>query len=50
MYLINVREHFGDAKEDQQENKHTSITKEHVAMYLMKFGISREKIRLTNRK
>ena len=48
--LINVREHFGDAKEDQQENKHTSITKEHVAMYFMKLGIPREKIRLTNRK
>lgn len=48
--LISVREHFGDAKEDQQENKHTSITKEHVAMYLMKLGIPRENIRLTNRK
>ena len=48
--LINVREHFGDKKEDQLENKHTSITKEHVAMYFMKLGIPREKIKLTNRK
>lgn len=48
--LINVREHFGDRKEDQLENKHTSITKEHVASYFMKLGITREKIKLTNRK
>ncbi len=48
--LINVREHFGDAKEDLAENKHTSITKEHVAMYLTKLGVPREKIKLTNRK
>lgn len=48
--LINVREHFGDKKEDQLENKHTSITKEHVARYFMKLGVPREKIKLTNRK
>ena len=44
--LINVREHFGGKKEYQ----HTSITKEHIAMYFMKLGIPREKIKLTNRK
>jgi hypothetical protein len=48
--LIKVREHFGDKKEDEQQNKHTSITKEHIAMFLMKFGIPRERIKLTNRK
>jgi hypothetical protein len=48
--LINVREHFGDQKKDQQENKHTSITKEHIANYFMKLGIPRDKIKLTNRK
>lgn len=48
--LIKVREHFGDRKEDQLENKHTSITKEHVAIFFMKLGIPREKIKLTNHK
>lgn len=48
--LINVREHFGDKKEDQLENKHTSITMEHIANFLMKLGVPRDKIKLTNRK
>lgn len=48
--LINVREHFGDKKEDERQNKHTSITKEHIAAYLIKLGIIRDKIKLTNHK
>lgn len=48
--LIRVREHFGDKKEDEQQNRHTSITKEHISNYFMKLGIPREKIKLTNRK
>ncbi len=48
--LVNVREHFGDKKADEHQNRHTSITKEHIANYFMKLGVPREKIRLTNHK
>ncbi len=48
--LIKVREHFGDKEEDQRQNKHTSVTKEHIASFLMKLGVPREKIRLSHRK
>lgn len=48
--MIHVREHFGDKKEDEQQNRHTSIAKEHVVMFFMKLGIPREKIKVTNRK
>lgn len=48
--LIKVREHFGDKEEDQNQNRHTSVTKEHIANFLMKLGVPREKIRLSHRK
>jgi len=41
--LINVREHFGDKKEDEHQNRY-------IANYFNKLGIPREKIKLTNHK
>lgn len=48
--MIHVREHFGDKKENEMQNRHTSVTKEHVIMFLQKLGVPREKIKVTNRK